>query len=127
MLLLIFEAFCEITGDHFACHRGRCAWAGEWYQPSPDPSVTGRVGYTLHQGQAQEKLLLFSEAELANHPNPQLKKPVEFIYLCDLSYASFVPCNIFLVYLVVFCLQLMYLVSVLGNWLYSSGTELLNI
>lgn len=81
--------------------------------PSPDPSVTVKVGCSSDEIWVQEKLLPISAAELVNHLNPQLNKSVDYIHLCDHSYASFVACNILLISVDIICLQLVYLISIL--------------
>lgn len=110
MLLLIFEpvAFCEIIWDHFPRYRGMCAWAGDGIS---------LVLTCLHCWWATLCMRFRPKRSCCSsqkHLNPQLNKPVEYIYLCDHGYASLIPGNIFLIYMVFFCLQLVYLVSVLG-------------
>jgi len=71
------------------------------------------VGYGSDEIQAQVKLLLFSEADLVNHLNPQLNKSVDYTDLCDHRYPSCLLCNILPVSMDIICLQVLYLVSVL--------------
>ena len=116
VFILIFGpvAFCKIIWDHLPCDRGMYAWGGEWYLPSPDASLLlARRAASWMRFRSRRRYCFFSEAELVNHLNSQLKKSVDYSDLRDHNYPSFVPSNIFLISMDITCLQLVYLVSVL--------------